>query len=188
MKLRHLGNAVLATIFSINMASASELRDKVDVLEVAERYIKSVACFPSVGFAQGSSDASDIDKLKSIKAGNNYVYYVVWGGDLRCNGGNASFMHHITKIERTTPDWPFIVMEQSILLTDLSGGYINPRFLESFDVIDADTIVVVSSDFDQEDMNNFPSQKYEYVVQRRPDTGWTITDKTHLGSNDYSSY
>ena len=189
MKTQYIKMTVVASLLFAQLSLASELREKVEVLEIAQRFISTIAC-GGVGFPNDAEDVSEIDLLRNVHTINrdpefgDAFYYVLWSGDWGCSGGSGSFSFYLTEIGRHAKHHPFIIQSQNVFHPGLSG-LINTRFIESFELAEPRKMIIVSSEHSEDDSNNFPSKRYRYEIISKPGDGWHIENKEYLGINRY---
>ncbi|ELV07199.1 Hypothetical protein F387_01982 [Wohlfahrtiimonas chitiniclastica SH04] len=94
-----------------------------------------------------------LDIIKTIKTEDEFL--VVWNGNA-CGGGNGTETIDIAGASGGTIKNSFF---------DLSN-FINTRFLSDIQIISKDEYVITSSDFDENDLNNFPSIEVKTRITR----------------------
>jgi hypothetical protein len=157
----------------------TELEEKAKVLSVLKKYSETVAC--STSFEEQGSLEPFLKDVYSIERDPEFgqaTYYVLWSGDMGCAGGSGTSSFFISEITRDTSSRPFLVKNNEAFGDDFSKK-VNPRFIESVKKINPDHFIVTSSEHAKDDANNFPSMKYQYVLQRQ-NWLWKVTSRNLL--------
>lgn len=166
-------------ISSISYAHAdNELVEKATVLGVLKKYSETVAC--STNFEEDESLESFLKNVYTIERDPDTgaaTYYILWEGDMGCPGGSGTYSYFISEVSRHSQNRPFLVQNNEAFGEGVAKE-VNPRFIENLKRIDSNEFRVVSSEFAENDSNNFPSIKYEYTIQRKGQwIPWMVTKK-----------
>ena len=116
-------------------------------------------------------------------------YLILWFGDKGCNGGSSSESYHISKVTQSYYDKSkYIVSKQNAFGQQVSDE-INFRFIESMRRLNASTFQIISWDYadgyygGNDQGNNFPSNKFEYIVRKYGDDDtWHVDSKNFIHS------
>lgn len=156
----------------------SELEEKVKVLSVMKKYSEAVACGTTFEVEESLEPFLKDTYTVSYDPDYGSTYYVLWGGDVGCNGGSGTHSYYISEVGRYSDSRPFLVLNDNAFGELFSLG-INSRFIESVKMVGSRHFVVVSSEFSEGDANNFPSLKYQYALKYQG-AEWKVTDKKLL--------
>jgi hypothetical protein len=158
----------------------TELEEKVKVLNVLKKYSETVACGTS--FEEQDSLESFLKDVHTIERNTENegasIYYALWQGDKGCRGGSGTTFFYISEVSRDLSHRPFLVVSDEAFGDEFEKK-VNPRFIESVKKINPDHFIVISSEFAENDANNFPSKKYQYILQRQ-NWVWKITSRKLL--------
>ncbi|WP_066165397.1 hypothetical protein [Aliarcobacter cryaerophilus] len=160
-------------MLTFGLLKASTNKEKDEVLKVIKNYANSIAC-------ETTFDNPDFQKLfdnivLSYKDSTGETnYYVLWGGDIGCNGGTSSSSYYVSEVGRYSNSRPFLVIKRDIFgsLDD-----INFRAIKSFKKIDDNKYEIVSINYDDNDPNCCPSLKQKYIVYKLKGE-WKVFEKT----------
>lgn len=156
----------------------NELVEKATVLDVIKKYSETVAC--STNFEENESLESFLKNVYTIDRDPDTgasTYYILWEGDMGCPGGSGTYSYYISEVSRHSDTRPFLVQNDDAFGNDVAKK-VNPRFIENLKKIDSNKFTIVSSEFAENDSNNFPSIKYEYTIQRKEQwSPWLVTTK-----------
>ena len=172
---------IMLTAFTSQAYAESELEEKAKALSVLKQYSETVAC--GTNLEEQESLEPLLKDIYTIERDDlsGATYYVLWQGDVGCLGGSGTTYFYISEIGRDSNAKPFLVKSDNAFGKQFSEE-INSRFIESVKKINPNHFIVISSDFSGSDSNNFPSMKYQYVLQRQ-NWEWKITSKTLLKSS-----
>ena len=164
--------------------SKTESEEKIIALTVLKKYSETVSCGSS--FEEEKSVRKFLKNVYTIERDEEMgsaTYFILWDGDMGCNGGSGTHSFIISEVGRFTESRPFLVLNNDAFGEDFSKN-INSRFIEKLQKINNDKFLVVSSEHGENDANNFPSRKYQYTVDRIK-FQWKVTSKKYLGKNIY---
>lgn len=166
-------------ISSISYAHAdNELVEKATVLGVLKKYSETVAC--STNFEEKESLELFLKNVYTMERDpdtGSATYYILWEGDMGCPGGSGTYSYYISEVSRQSDSRPFLVQNDDAFGDDVAKT-VNSRFIENLKRIDSNKFTIVSSEFAENDSNNFPSIKYEYTIQRKGQwSPWMVTTK-----------
>jgi len=163
----------------MGLNAETELEEKYKILSIVKKYSETVAC--STSFEGQDSLETFLKDVYAIEPDLEFgqaTYYVLWHGDMGCYGGSGTDSFFVSEISRYTSNRPFLVQNNKAFGKSFNEQ-INPRFIESVRQVNPNHFVIVSSKHAKNDANNFPSLKYQYVLQRQ-DLFWQITSKKLL--------
>ncbi len=158
--------------------------EKIAALTVLKKYSETVSCGSS--FEEEKSVRKFLKNVYTIERDvemGSATYFILWDGDIGCNGGSATHSFIITEVSRFTESRPLLVQNNDAFGEEFSKS-VNLRFIEKIQQINSNKFVVISSEHVNDDANNFPSKKYQYTVEKIKHQ-WKITDKKYLGKNNY---
>ena len=159
---------ILSILHSIPVFAQSQslAEDKAQVISVMKKFGDAVAC--------GYEFISMIN-IKSSQDREQSEYYVLWGGDVGCAGGNASYTKNITSVQRDRWIADFTVSLYPVL-EDKVYYNLNVRFIESIKKINENHIEIISLVHDDIDGLHSPSRKTKFTLKRSPDSDskWKI--------------
>ena len=185
----------VTTLLLANNAIAVPTSEKYEVLKKASNYAQSVAC--STTFSDDTEDTettisdvylvetSSFDDLNEF--GTNYIVY--WSGDYGCMGGSGTYSSFLTSFSRISDTRPFL-MEKLDILDDINKDkyQINSRFIHDVDFKNG-VLLITASDYSNDpndfEANNFPANRYLYVLSYDEDVyEWKLLNKQFIGKND----
>ncbi|WP_201535204.1 hypothetical protein [Psychrobacter ciconiae] len=172
---------------AINANAAAPAQEKNMVLNQAKNYANSTACDTTFKKSPDTklTTAKDVYLIDSEKQGKSDFgtkYLVFWGGDSGCSGGSGTYMYSLTLLSRERSNQRFTVRDDDILQNFDS---INTRFVESVDFKN-NAFTIISSNFAKDDLNNFPSNRYQYTIRYDKNLdNWRLTNTKFLGKNKY---
>lgn len=188
MFLRSTPVVLSLLIFSVSV-SADEQIDHV--LKVAKMHAKVSACGTSFdNDAEHKTTDKDIYLIDSDVYQKKYI--VSWSGDLGCAGGSGTFGQIFTEISSANAaEYKYVVMNDDAfgMYGDNDNFMFNMRFVELVKQLSKDKFEIVSSDFSSEQcgdsgMNNFPSTKYKYTMEKDKRDNWRLESKVFLSCNN----
>ncbi len=161
---------------TFNAVAESELEQKAKVISTLKKYTETVAC----GTNFEESPLEDFLKY-TFTATEGHSYYVLWFGDIGCAGGSGTSSFYISEVGRDTETRPFLVKELNAFGSEFAKE-VNSRFIEDVIKISSNHFSVISSEFSENDSNNFPSQKFRYELKRTDEWGsdWKVTSKEKI--------
>ncbi|KQX00133.1 hypothetical protein ASC84_19075 [Acinetobacter sp. Root1280] len=181
---------VLASLLALSgiANAASEPQDKQKVFNIVKEYSKLVSCMSSF------EKDSDIGKPTTIKDVHTVEYekdsksfYVMWYGDMGCAGGSGTMSGFVSEVAIYGGEWkPYTIQSDTAFGSDLDMNF---RFIESLKKINSNKFEIISWDYADDKYggkdggNNFPANKFKYVVERVKWDPWKITQKTLLKQN-----
>lgn len=180
--------SVLLSTSSLGATYASELSEKNDVIRIMNNYTSSISCMND---KTQLKDIFTIDKPSE----NGSTYYVLWNGDIGCNGGTGTHSYYISEVSRFSKNRPLLVTtndafgdnNEKVWNSDKSS--INYRFIKSVKQISSNEFEVVSYAYADEKFggvdggNMGPANKFRYSVNLVGDEGWKITKQVLLEQN-----
>jgi hypothetical protein len=176
---------LLAMLFATSsLAQAkSESEEKVMALTVLKKYSETVAC--DTNFKEEKSVQKFLKDVYTIERDpelGSATYFILWSGDIGCNGGSGTNSFIISEVSRFTESRPLLVQNNDAFGGEFSKS-INPRFIEKIQQINEKKFLITSSEHSGDDANNFPSKKYQYTLEQK-DYKWKLTNKKYLGKNN----
>lgn len=185
-------NKILASLLTISLSgfafAATESSEKVQVLNVMKKYVEATSCWHS--FEKDSdfkkTTIADVYPIYSDKEIGLSEYYVFWGGDKGCNGGSGTMSFFMSEVAKYSDSRPFVVMNDDAFGDDID---INFRFIESVKQIKNDQFEIVSWNYADDKYggkdggNNFPANKFKYILANVKGEGWKITKQVLLKQN-----
>lgn len=156
-----------------------ELEEKAEVLSTLIKYSETVACVTNFD-GQDSLEPflKDVYTIERDPEFGQATYYVLWHGDIGCFGGSGTHNYIISEIARDTVSRRFLVKNNDAFGKNIYEQ-INTRFIESIRQENPNHFIIVSSKLAKDDPVNFPSLKYQYILQRQ-DGSWKITSRKPL--------
>jgi len=167
--------------------ASTEIEDKQKILNMVKQYSGLVSCMSS--FEKDPENGrpttiKDVTTVKYDKENNEYVFYVLWGGDMGCLGGSGTISSFVTEVARYGGDWkPYTIQSNYAFGDDID---INYKYIESIKKINANKFEVISwnhadSKYGGVDGgNNFPANKFKYTVEQENFEPWKITHQALL--------
>lgn len=174
-------------VFSTFIHASSEIEDKQNAFNMVKQYSGLVSCMSS--FEKNPENGrpttiKDVTTVNYDKNNNEYVFFVLWVGDMGCLGGSGTISSFVTEVARHGGDWkPYTIQ------TDFAFGQnvdINYGYIESIKKINANKFEVISWDHADSKYggvdggSNFPANKFKYTVEREGYSGWRVTHQTLL--------
>ncbi len=165
----------------------SELERKAKVLNVMKMHAESIACETDFEKPLESllSNVIKIQNTSPYEFDESSTYYVLWAGDLGCQGGSGSMSYHISEVGKILTRQPYLVQNNNPFGDDIFAK-INHRFISKIDTPGKDKIVIFSHEHAEGDSNNFPSLEYKYILTYK-DSKWDLTEKIYLGIRSYAN-
>ena len=168
---------VVMCAISFQAVAESELEQKVKSIVVLKKYTETVAC------GTNFEDERPLEEFlkHTFTANEGHSYYILWQGDIGCAGGSGTTSFYISEVARDTDTRPFLVKTLNAFGKDFEDK-VNTRFIENVTMVSSEHFSVVSSEFSEDDSNNFPSQKFRYEVKRSNawDTEWKVASKEKI--------
>lgn len=152
------------------------LANTEQVYRVMQKHINNIACGADL-------ERKNVFLLENKPSDKEYI--ILWFGDKGCYGGSASESYHISKVEQRFDQ--FVVVSDNAFGEDVSDS-INFRFIESMQRLNPATFKIVSGDYSDTHSqgNNFPSDKFQYTVNRYGDDDtWYVIDKKFIQRLQY---
>ncbi len=174
--MQKLITGALMCAISLHVAAESEFEQKAKSISVLKKYTETVAC--GTDFEERPLE----DFLKhTFTAVEGHSYYVLWYGDIGCAGGSGTSSFYISEVGRDTETRPFLVKELNAFGDEFEKE-VNSRFIEDVIMISSNHFSVISSEFSENDSNNFPSLKFRYELKRANGWGsnWKVTNKERI--------
>ena len=167
-----------STLYAEDAAIKAE---KIAALKVLKQFTTTVACSTSFEYPDQPlrNFFKDIITVHRDRDSGEVTYYILWGGDLGCNGGSGTYAHYVSEVYRYHFDRSFAVMDYNVF-DDIAPDRINPRFIESVKMLNPNRFTIVSSEFAKGDANNFPSINYRYSIIRLKGRRWKIIDRERV--------
>ena len=169
--------------------SSNELDNaKYEVLEQAKQYGASVACdttFNGEGLGDITTTTDNVYPLQYEEwtSDGSVVgsFLVLWGGDVGCMGGTATWGYSLTEFQRFSGIRPFTVLNADLLEDLYELSKINSRFIQDVSYnYRTKNLEIVSYAFAPNDLDNFPSYKYRYNFKKSGSGRWRLSKKVRL--------
>lgn len=190
MKISHiLLFSILNIVAMKNSYALTENQEKVQVLNVIKKYSEVTACMTT--FEKNTErkttikDVFTIDRDPSLGSSS---YFILWGGDKGCNGGSGTYSVIFSEVSRFSESRPFLVQNDDALGTDIYEN-INFRFIESVKMPQPKTLEIISWNYADDKYggkdggNNFPANKFKYVVKQNDNGQWKVVKQTLIKQN-----
>lgn len=164
--------------------SKTEVDEKIEALKVLRKYSETVSCESS--FEKEKSAQKLLKNVYTIDFDPEMgfsTFFILWDGDVGCNGGTGTHSFIISEVSRYSNSRPILVQNNDAFGEDVSKN-INQRFIEKIQQINRNKFIIMSSDFADDDSNNFPSKKYQYTVDLI-NYKWKVTNKKYIGKKTY---
>ncbi|WP_429047597.1 hypothetical protein [Aeromonas hydrophila] len=171
---------ILVVLFTNYTYADNELIEKATVLGILKKYSETVAC--STNFEEQESLEPFLKNVYTVERDPETgaaTYYILWEGDMGCPGGSGTYSYFVSEVSRYSKSRPFLVQNNEAFGEGVARE-VNPRFIETLKKIDANKFTLISSEFAENDSNNFPSIKYEYIIQRKGQWAPWIVAKKNL--------
>lgn len=178
---------VAAVAFSAFVHASSELEDKQNALNMVKQYSGLVSCMSSFEKDPENGRPTTIKDVTTVnydKKSNEYVFFVLWVGDMGCSGGSGAMSSFVTEVAKHGGDWmPYTIQ------TDFAFGQdvgINYGYIESIKKITANKFEVISWDHADSKYggvdggSNFPANKFKYTLERERFEPWKVTHQALL--------
>lgn len=162
----------------------SEAEAKMAALSVVKKYAEAVSCGHS--FEEAKSLRPFLGNVYTMSYDEELgaTFYVLWSGDVGCNRGSGTTSFMVSDVTSLGGSRPLLVSEADAF-NKVFSEMINSRFIESMKKVGDEKFLIVSSEFDKNDVsNNFPSNKYAYTVERLKNE-WKVTSRKFLGKKTY---
>ena len=172
---------------SLHAAASNEIEDKQLVLKIMKQYSEVTACAST--FTKDADNGKqttihDITTVEYNKSDNSYVFYVLWGGDLGCQGGSGTLSSYVTEVAKYGGNWkPYTIKTDYAFGQDTDLDY---RYIESVKKISPFEFEVISwanadSKYGGVDGgSNFPANKFRYTLKRERFEPWKVTHQALL--------
>ena len=179
---------ILISSFSLGSTYASELSEKTNIVRIMNNYITSISCMND---KVQLKDIFTIDKPSE----NGSIYYVLWNGDIGCNGGTGTHSYYVSEVSRFSPNRPLLVTtndafgDNNEAFWNTDKASINYRFIQSMKQVSPSEFEIVSYDYADDkfggvDQGNMgPANKFSYTVSLVENEGWKITKQVLLEQN-----
>ena len=190
MKISHILLFSILNILAIkNSHALNESKKKVQALNVMKKYAEATACMTT--FEKGEErlttikDVFTIDRDPSLGSSS---YFILWGGDRGCQGGSGTYSAILSEVSRFSESRPFLVQNDDALGTDIYEN-INFRFIESVKILQPKTLEIISWNYADDKYggkdggNNFPENKFKYIVKQDNETEWKVSNQTLIKQN-----
>lgn len=162
----------------------SEAEAKMAALSVVKKYAEAVSCGHSFEEAKSLRPFLSNVYTMSYDEEMGSTFYVLWYGDLGCNGGSGTTSFMVSDVTSLGGSRPLLVSEPDVF-NKVFSEKINSRFIESMKKVGEYKFLIVSSEFDKSDESlNFPSNKYAYTVELGKNE-WKVTSRKFLGKKTY---
>lgn len=166
---------------------ASEIEDKQNIYNMMREYTKLVSCMNSFEKEPENGKPTTLKDVQTVeynKKDNSYVFYILWSGDLGCQGGSGTLSSYVTEIAKYGGDWtPYTVQTDYAFGDDIGLNY---KYIQSINKINSLKFEVISwnyadTKFGGEDGgSNFPANKFKYTIERSKFEPWKITNQALL--------
>ena len=177
----------LSSLFLCLNASAqgkTEVDEKLDVISLVRKYSETVACMSH--FEEEKSDRKFLNNVYPIERDKEIgiaTYYMLWDGDIGCNGGSGTSSYIVSEVGKYSDSRPLLVRNDNAF-GDSVTQKINFRFIKKIQQISSTKFFITSAEHQDKDANNFPSQSYRYQVDLVKNQ-WKVTSRESLGKIDY---
>jgi len=187
----------LFLMMGVNVAASAEteLQEKQDVLKIMKKYAESTACETSFekeaspdGRVTGLRDVNTIERDAEMGSSS---YFVLWSGDVGCQGGSGTNSSYLSEVSRFSDTRPFLVTAQDVLGDKIQGGeagQINMRFTESIKKLANGNLEIISWNYADKKFggkdggNNFPANKFKYTLAFDSKSNqWKVVNQILLG-------
>ena len=173
-----------------SQTTQSQNAEKAQVLQLIKKHVEVSACTTTLdknNYPQHMTDIDDVYQIERDKKRGSVTYFVLWGGDMGCDGGSGTWSYHVSTVEKQSSYKPFMVINDRAFGSALSAD-INFRFLESMKQLSADTFEIISWNYADDKYggkdagNNFPANKFKYTVQYQKGQ-WQVSKQVLLEQN-----
>ncbi|MFT3718231.1 hypothetical protein [Pseudorhodoferax sp.] len=162
----------------------TEAQEKLQALEVLVKHSQTVACDTTFEAHPGAAENyANIHTVERDAAGGWSTYFILWGGDMGCNRGSGTSSYFVSEVGRYSASRPFLVRSNAAF-GQVLGQVVDPRFIRKLERAGDRRFVIVSSEHAGNDPNNFPSNRYQYLLEQQQGT-WRVTERKFLGKNRY---
>ncbi len=131
-KIILLGGVLVLSPF-IN--ASTEIEDKQKILNMVKQYSGLVSCIVSSEKILVLEANLRMNNVKYDKENNEYVFYVLWGGDMGCLGGSGTMSSFVTEVARYGGDWKPYTIQTDFAFgqnVDINYGYSFKNWQEKF--------------------------------------------------------
>lgn len=184
MNLRNILLSASVCMCSLGANATTEAQEKIEVLNVIKKFTESVSCETQ------PISLKDIYMVeRDIKYGSS-TYYVLWGGDIGCNGGNTNYSRYVTEVNKFRRNTTFTIdiVEKDGTLRGLYAfdDTIVHDFIENIKRINSNKFEVISWDYasdkwgGKEGGRNFPANKFKYTLERVGYGHWEVSSQVLL--------
>lgn len=183
-KILLLTLSTLTISFNTKAQETSDINEKLSVISLVRKYSETVSC--GSHFEKEKYDRKFLNNVYTIEKDTEIgsaTYFILWDGDIGCNGGSATHGYIVSEIGRYSESRPLLVLNDNAFGDEVSEK-INFRFIEKIQQISPAKFFITSVEHQGQDANNFPSQVYRYQVELI-NHQWKITSKEHLGKSSY---
>jgi len=152
-----------------NTHAATEVQEKAQVLNVIKKFVEATSCSIT------SISLNNIYTVEYSKSSSSY--YVFWGGDIGCGGGNGNFGRYVTEVYRsssTLGKFVIDVVEKDGRLSHLYAfdDTIVYDYIASIKKINTNRFEIISWEHaDQkwggQDEGKFPANKFKYILDKK---------------------
>ena len=181
-KLLLLTLSTITISFNIKAQEVSDINEKLSVISLVRKYSETVSC--GSHFEEEKSDRKFLNNIyfieKDTEIGST-TYFMLWDGDIGCNGGSGTHSYIVSEIGRYSESRPFLVLNENAF-GDAVLQKINFRFIKKLQQVSPSKFFITSSEHQDQDTNNFPSNIYRYQVELIKHK-WEVTSKEFLGKN-----
>lgn len=181
-KILLLTLSTLTISFNVKAQEVSDINEKLAVVSLVRKYSETVSC--GSHFEEEKSDRKFLNNIYSIEKDQEIgiaTYFMLWDGDIGCNGGSATHGYIVSEIGRYSESRPLLVLNENAFGDEILQK-INFRFIKKIQQISPSKFFITSSEHQDQDANNFPSQIYRYQVELIKHK-WKVTAKEYLGKN-----
>lgn len=174
---------------TVNVTFASELSEKNAVVRIMNNYVSSIAC------SENKVQLKDVFTVQKPSESGS-IYFVLWNGDVGCEGGTATHSYYISEVSNFSPSRPLLVKSNDAFgdnneeHLNSNKASINYRFIQSIKQIDPYEFEIISYAYADEkyggkDAGNMgPANKFQYNMVFFEDEGWKITKQVLLEQNN----
>lgn len=168
--------------FNANSQEKTDIDEKLDVVSLIRKYSATVSC--GSHFEEEKTDRKFINNIYTIEKDRELgisTYYMLWDGDIGCNGGSATHSYIVSEVGRYSDARPLLVRSDNAFGDEVAKK-INFRFIKKIQQISPTKFFITSVEHQDRDLNNFPSQSYRYQVELIKHH-WKVTSREFLGKN-----
>lgn len=181
-KILLLTLSMLTISFNIKAQEVSDIDEKLSVISLVRKYSETVSC--GSHFEEEKSDRKFLNNVYTIEKDTEIgsaTYFMLWDGDIGCNGGSGTHSYIVSEIGRYSESRPLLVLNENAF-GDTVLQKINFRFIKKIQQISPSKFFITSLEHQNQDTNNFPSQIYRYQVELIKHK-WKVTSKEYLGED-----